>query len=113
MKARHRGESLPPPLLSLLYILSGAIQTKIPRHTHNLSPTKLSRQLPPTRDTSIQMMHILNLGHSASNVSASLNQKSWTLYKMYWRLANGILMGTLRSESWGVYDCGGSNKWFI
>ena len=26
---------------------------------------------------------------------------------MYCRLTNGILMGTLRSESWGVY--GGSN----
>ena len=50
---------------------------------------------------------------AASNVSASLNQKSWTLYKMYWRLANGILMGTLRSESRGVYDYGGSNEWFI
>ena len=48
--------------------------------------------------------------YTASNVSASLNQKSWTLYKMYWRLANGILMGTLRPESRGVYDCGGSNK---
>ena len=45
--------------------------------------------------------------YSASNVSDSQNQKSWTLYKMYCRLANGILMGTLRSESWGVY--GGSN----
>ena len=51
--------------------------------------------------------------YAASNVSASLNQKSWTLYNMYWRLANGILMGTLRSESRGVYDCGGSNEWFI
>ena len=47
--------------------------------------------------------------NTASNITASLNQKSWTLYKMYWRLANGILMGTLRSESRGVYDCGGSN----
>ena len=45
--------------------------------------------------------------YSASNVSDSQNQKSWTLYKMYCRLANGILMGTLRSESWGVY--GGSH----
>ena len=46
---------------------------------------------------------------TASNVSAGHNQKSWTLYKMYWRLANG----TLRSGSQGVYDCGGSNEWFI
>ena len=47
---------------------------------------------------------ILHNSNTASNVSASLNQKSWTLYKMYWRLANGILMGTLRSESWaGVF----------
>ena len=53
----------------------------------------------------------LHQDFTASNVSKSQNQKSWTLYKMYWRLANGILMGTQRSESRGVYDCGGPNEW--
>ena len=50
---------------------------------------------------------------SALNVSSSQDQKCWTLYKMYWRLANGILMGTLRSKSHGVYGGGEPNEWFI
>ena len=73
----------------------------------------LKSQKPWSAGCQARMLINVNSVLTASNVSASLNQKSWTLYKMYWRLANGILMGTLRSESRGVYDCGGSNEWFI
>ena len=50
------------------------------------------------------------LMNTGLNVSSSQDQKSWTLYKMYWRLANGILMGTQRSKSRGVYGGGGPNE---
>ena len=50
------------------------------------------------------------LSNAGLNVSSSQDQKSWTLYKMYWRLTNGILMGTLRSKSRGVYGGGGPNE---
>ena len=64
---------------------------------------------PPHESHSPNIQHPNNIACAlaASNVSDSQNQKSWTLYKMYCGLADGILMGTLRSESWGVY--GGSN----
>ena len=62
-----------------------------------------------TDHTRLWQMHPMTVTH----LSSSQDQKSWTLYKIYWRLANGILMGILRSKSRGVYGGGGPNEWFI